>query len=248
MPEHAFTRRERRVRTNPIHRIQRPAGERRRADLARRFALLVAIWNAAVKFFETVWTVASVDTFVTGYWEVIEKKKYCVGPTMNPVFHIVEAMGPQVFVIIEEREVIIKHSFWPQLAAGDGPVDDDTTVEYNVFPDAAPAATHDHGAQLARPDGIQRMTFYLLLLARLACFALITLAELAPVRRRRQVLSSQYALHPIPGAAQYEAVHTCKCGNPDTEMPLVAAALEPGLIRGPEAVRAARRAGFYHQM
>ncbi|KAH8103708.1 hypothetical protein DFH11DRAFT_1551692 [Phellopilus nigrolimitatus] len=221
----------RRLRANPYIRMERPAAELRRERMARRFALLVVIWNAAVRFYETVWTVAGVDTFVTGYWEVIERKKYCLGPTINPVLTIGELMGPHVFVIIEEREVIIKHSFWPQLAAGqNAPGHDNDTVEYNFFPDAEPAAAHDHGAQLARPDDIQRMTFYLLLITRLACFVLVTLAELVP----------------IPDAAQLEAVD--EYNDPDVEMPWAAAALEPGLIRGPEAARAARRAGFDQPM
>ncbi|KAI5119326.1 hypothetical protein M0805_000556 [Coniferiporia weirii] len=215
------------------------------------FAWLSRVWAAIVLFCESVWSVMSVSAYVTGYWEITEHKKYCLGPTHNPYQQYVP--GEQIYVVIEEVEAIIKQSFWPQLQTGEVPADDESTAyEYGVFGALPRRQPPSFRGQLAEVDGVQRATYFALLPIRALCAALVSASACVTPAHRRVFLKSRYDLFPMPTVEQAEQAETQDVPDPYVvgwaPGDGVYAPLDSRLIRGAEALEAARRAGWQQRI
>ncbi|THG99594.1 hypothetical protein EW145_g7237 [Phellinidium pouzarii] len=187
----------------------------------KRFVERVAnILNSILLFLGSIWSVISVSVYVTGYWEITQKKKYCFGPAPNPIPS--QLPGEQVNVVVNELEAIIKHSFWPHLEATMGsPNDENSGHDYDIRPETEVF----HG--LFRSADVCAATYLL-------------------PRQRRVFIYSRYELFPVPTAEQVgEAYAEYAVVN---DMPDVFTPLKSGYIRGTEALRAARRAGWRSEL
>ncbi|OCB90492.1 hypothetical protein A7U60_g2284 [Sanghuangporus baumii] len=219
-------------------------------DLTFLYQWMLLVWQSVQEFINIAEKVAAVKPFVTGYWEKEERKEYCLGPIPNPLPERHKGIyGDQIYVVTTEDTSILQYSLWPTLSVNQ-PLDDDDEwlgrTEYNVLWQPEPA--HFPGQLQASEVCKAHLVIYaLLVLSRALCFVIVQCAtEILPIRpRASRIFETNFRIFsasPSPTEMHRRSGATSPCSAEDYKP------LRKDLIRGPEALKAARRAGFRYRV
>ncbi|KAL5485710.1 hypothetical protein ACEPAI_6751 [Sanghuangporus weigelae] len=217
-------------------------------DLTFLCQWMLLVWQSVQEFINAAEKVAAVKPFVTGYWEKDERKEYCLGPIPNPLpGHYKRKYGDQIYVVTTEDTSVLQYSLWPTLSVNT-PLDDDDEwlgrTEYNVLWQPEPA--HFPGQLQASEVCKAHLVIYaLLMLSRALCFVIVQCAtEILPIRpRASRIFETNFQIFSASSAEMHgRSEATSSCTTEDYKP------LRKDLIRGPEALKAARRAGFRYRV
>ncbi|KAL5526068.1 hypothetical protein ACEPAG_7406 [Sanghuangporus baumii] len=217
-------------------------------DLTFLCQWLLLVWQRVQEFINAAEKVAAVKPFITGYWEKDERKEYCLGPIPNPLSgHFKRKYGDQIYVVTTEDTSVLQYSLWPALSVNSPPDDDDEWLggsEYNVF--GQPEPTHFPGQLQASEVCKAHLVIYtLLMLSRALCFVIVQCAtEILPIRpRASRIFETNFEIFSASSARMHGRSEASSSYTADDYKPH-----RKDLIRGPEALKAARRAGFRHRV
>ncbi|EJD06457.1 uncharacterized protein FOMMEDRAFT_165251 [Fomitiporia mediterranea MF3/22] len=210
-------------------------------------AATVAGWftklgTALVEGVKAVERICSVKPYVTGFWETIDFDEYCAGPIANPTPKEIE--GNEVYIVAWEKVAILNYSLWPQLWTPAFTNEDDSTCEdYGHDIVAEPEHPIQFGGTLRSEEYnyAHVIVYALLVISRAICYVITRAARYmlpTPWRIRRDI-AARYELYKVPTLQQIADANTWGGDGDEVYKPL-----RKNLIRGPEALNAARRAGF----